>query len=59
VAGDDPARLAARVLACEHVAYPRAVRWFVQGRLSLDGMRVTVTPPEPQWLFDDTHPAAR
>jgi len=57
-AGDDPARLAARVLACEHLAYPRAVRWFVQGRLSLDGMRVSVTPPEPQWLFADTHQEA-
>ena len=27
--------LAARVLAQEHVAYPQAVRWFVEGRLTL------------------------
>ena len=52
LAGDDAAALAARVLATEHVIYPRAVRWFVEGRLALDGLRVTLTPPEePQWFF--------
>jgi phosphoribosylglycinamide formyltransferase 1 len=52
LAGDDAAALAARVLATEHVIYPRAVRWFVEGRLALAGLRVTLTPPEePQWLF--------
>ncbi len=35
--GDDEARLAARVLAQEHRIYPQAVRWFVDGRLSVDG----------------------
>ncbi|MFM0072582.1 phosphoribosylglycinamide formyltransferase [Paraburkholderia sediminicola] len=50
-AGDTPAMLAERVLATEHIIYPRAVRWFVDGRLALDGLRVTLTPPEPQWLF--------
>jgi phosphoribosylglycinamide formyltransferase 1 len=49
--GDTPALLAERVLATEHIIYPRAVRWFVEGRLALDGLRVTLTPPEPQWLF--------
>ncbi|MFM0715867.1 phosphoribosylglycinamide formyltransferase [Paraburkholderia strydomiana] len=49
--GDTPATLAERVLATEHIIYPRAVRWFVEGRLALDGLRVTLTPPEPQWLF--------
>jgi phosphoribosylglycinamide formyltransferase 1 len=55
-AGDDAAALATRVLGTEHVIYPRAVRWFVEGRLALDGSGlVTLTPPEPQWLFlDDT-----
>ncbi|HEY3595897.1 MAG TPA: phosphoribosylglycinamide formyltransferase [Paraburkholderia sp.] len=53
-AGDAAASLAARVLACEHIIYPRAVRWFVEGRLALDGLRVTLTPPEPQWLFFDS-----
>jgi phosphoribosylglycinamide formyltransferase-1 len=54
LAGDDAAALAARVLKTEHVIYPRAVRWFVEGRIALDGLRVTVTPPEPQWLFAET-----
>jgi phosphoribosylglycinamide formyltransferase-1 len=51
--GDDAATLAARVLKTEHTMYPRAVRWLVEGRLALDGERVTLTPPEPQWLFLD------
>lgn len=53
MAGDDAAALAARVLAVEHTIYPRAVRWFVEGRLAIDGERVVLTPPEPQWLFAD------
>ncbi|QYD68426.1 phosphoribosylglycinamide formyltransferase [Paraburkholderia edwinii] len=54
-AGDDAAALAARVLDTEHVIYPRAVRWFVEGRLGLDGERVVLTPPEPQaFFFDNT-----
>lgn len=35
LADDSESTLAARVLAQEHVAYPQAVRWFVEGRLSL------------------------
>lgn len=39
LAGDDAASLAARVLEQEHVVYPRAVRWFLDGRLQLrDGV---------------------
>jgi phosphoribosylglycinamide formyltransferase 1 len=53
LAGDDAAALEHRVLAVEHQIYPRAVRWFVDGRLALDGERVVLTPPEPQWLFAD------
>jgi phosphoribosylglycinamide formyltransferase-1 len=53
VAGDDAAALAKRVLAVEHIIYPRAVRWFVEGRLAIEGERVALTPPEPQWLFAD------
>jgi len=34
--------LAARVLEQEHVLYPRAVRWFIDGRLTIDGNRVRV-----------------
>jgi phosphoribosylglycinamide formyltransferase 1 len=35
--GDDEDRLAARVLASEHVIYPLSVRWFVEGKLILEG----------------------
>lgn len=34
---DDEARLAARVLATEHVIYPQSVRWFVEDKLELAG----------------------
>lgn len=33
--GDDEASLARRVLIQEHLIYPQAVRWFVDGRLSV------------------------
>ncbi len=39
---DDEATLAARVLAQEHIIYPRAVRWLVEDNLSIDQGRVTV-----------------
>ena len=35
--GDDEHMLAARVLATEHVIYPLAVQWFVEGRLHIEG----------------------
>lgn len=35
--------LAARILKQEHVVYPRAIRLFAEGRLSLQGRRVVVT----------------
>ncbi len=38
--GDTESSLAARVLAHEHVIYPRSVRDFVEGRMWLDGDRV-------------------
>lgn len=41
---DTAEALAARVLAAEHDAYPRAVALFASGRLSLDGRRVRVAP---------------
>jgi phosphoribosylglycinamide formyltransferase-1 len=37
--GDDEESLSSRVLATEHVIYPLAVRWFVEGQLQLhDGI---------------------
>ena len=40
LAGDDPETLAVRVLQQEHVILPRAIRWFAQGRIGIDGDRV-------------------
>ncbi len=40
--GDTPQTLAARVLRQEHVIYPRAVRWFLDGKLVIEGGRVRV-----------------
>ena len=40
--GDTPERLAARVLRQEHVIYPRAARWFLDGRLVIEGGEVRV-----------------
>jgi len=53
LAGDDEAALAERVLAAEHVLYPRAVRWFLEGALELKDGRVTHRGQEPQgWLAE-------
>jgi len=46
---DDTAEtLAARVLAQEHVIYPRAVRWFLDGRLLVQNGAVTVKGNDAQ-----------
>ena len=48
---DDTAdALAKRVLKQEHIIYPRAVRWFIDNRLSIDQNRVLIDPPESQLL---------
>jgi phosphoribosylglycinamide formyltransferase 1 len=47
---DTPERLAARVLAQEHVAYPRAVRWFLERRLVVADGRVRVEGSDAQFL---------
>ncbi len=47
---DDEDSLAERVLAKEHVIYPRAVRWFVEGQLRTERGVVTHTRGEPQLL---------
>ena len=48
--GDSAAQLAARVLQMEHLIYPRAVKWFIDGRLRIEGNQVKVQPPESQWF---------
>lgn len=40
--GDTEEELSARILQEEHRIYPRAVQWFAQGRLALEGRRVIV-----------------
>jgi phosphoribosylglycinamide formyltransferase-1 len=46
--GDDADTLAARVLKAEHQIYPRAVKWFLDGRLRIEGNQVKLQPPESQ-----------
>jgi phosphoribosylglycinamide formyltransferase 1 len=40
--GDSAQALAARVLAEEHRLYPRAIRWFLEGRLEVGGGKVCI-----------------
>ena len=47
---DTPDRLASRVLAQEHVAYPRAVRWYLERKLVVQGGRVRVEGNDAQLL---------
>lgn len=49
--GDDAAALAARVLKQEHVIYPRAVRWFLEGRLALADSIVRVRGDDAQLVL--------
>jgi phosphoribosylglycinamide formyltransferase-1 len=49
--GDTAERLAARVLEQEHVIYPRAVRWFLDGRLLLQNGAVTVKGNDAQLVL--------
>ena len=44
---DDETTLAARVLTQEHVIYPQAAAWFLQGRLRLVDGRVACDVPQP------------
>ncbi|MDJ0894901.1 MAG: phosphoribosylglycinamide formyltransferase [Alphaproteobacteria bacterium] len=49
--GDDPERLAARVLAQEHIIYPEAVRLIAQGRTKVVDERVEIDGlPQPPGL---------
>ena len=40
---DDEELLAARVLQQEHVVYPQAIRWFLDGRLTIEGNHVILS----------------
>ena len=51
LADDGEEALAARVLAQEHVLYPRAIRWLVEGSLERRGGAVVQTRGEAQLLL--------
>ena len=51
--GETAETLAARVLRQEHVIYPRAVRWFLDGRLVIRNGVATVKGSESQRQGDD------
>ena len=44
LADDTEETLAARVLEQEHIIYPRAIRCFIDGRLSVDDGVVRISP---------------
>lgn len=53
LAGDTSETLAARVLAQEHQIYPQAVRWFLQGQLTLvnDHVEIETTSHGQEVLY--------
>ena len=51
---DTAASLALRVLKQEHVIYPRAVRWFLDGKLVIESGAVSVKGNDAQLVFDDS-----
>ena len=51
--GDDPDKLAERVLAAEHRLYPMAVRWLLEDRIIVEGQCCRLREPregEAQWF---------
>jgi phosphoribosylglycinamide formyltransferase-1 len=53
LANDTAESLSKRVLRQEHVVYPRAVRWFLDGKLVIGNGAVRVKGNDAQYLFDD------
>ena len=51
--GDTPDTLAARVLQQEHELYPRAIRWFLDGELVIEGDKVRVKGNHAQMVISD------
>lgn len=50
---DTPELLAARVLRQEHLVYPRAVRWFLDGKLVVRDGVVSVKGEDAQLVYSD------
>ncbi len=55
--GDDEDALSARVLEQEHRIYPQAVRWFVEGRLSIEASGRVTLQGEPETVSGCVIPA--
>lgn len=51
--GDTEQSLAARVLAQEHQLYPRAIRWFLDGDLVIEGGKVRVKGSDALLVHSD------
>lgn len=51
--GDTPDTLAARVLQQEHLLYPRAIRWFLDDELVIEGDKVRVKGNHAQMVVSD------
>ena len=51
--GDTPDTLAARVLQQEHQLYPRAIRWFLDDELVIEGDKVRVKGNHAQMVVSD------
>ena len=51
--GDTPDTLAARVLQQEHQLYPRAIRWFLDDELVIEGDKVRVKGNHAQMVASD------
>jgi phosphoribosylglycinamide formyltransferase-1 len=56
LASDTEETLAARILSEEHRIYPQAIQWFAEGRLSVEGRRVTVRAARPAELQGHSNP---
>jgi phosphoribosylglycinamide formyltransferase-1 len=54
--GDTEEALAQRILEQEHRIYPQAIQWFADGRLSVEGRRVTVDGARVAPLAPATNP---
>jgi len=56
---DTEATLSARILEQEHQIYPRAIHLFAEGRLRVEGRRVSIDPPDDHCPQSLTNPALR
>ncbi len=55
---DNEESLSKRILAEEHKIYPKAIQLFAEGRLSVEGRKVIIKPPEDSHLTFLENPSA-